>query len=71
MEMNMKDHYINLKNMEKDYTNLKKVVILKEHFIKIILHMVNLFIEMDKNILEVWEIWSVMDLDNITIQMVL
>ena len=53
MEMNMKDHYINLKNMEKDYTNLKKVVILKAHFIKIILHMVNLFIEMVKNILEV------------------
>ena len=71
MEMNMKDHYINLKNMEKDYTNLKKVVILKAHFIKIILHMVNLFIEMVKNILEVWEIWSVMGLDNITIQMVL
>jgi len=39
-----------LKRMVKDYSRLRKVVILKEHFIKIMQHMDSYYIRMDKNI---------------------
>jgi hypothetical protein len=42
-----------LKSMVKDYLHLQKVVILKEHFIKITQLMDSYYIRMDKNILEV------------------
>lgn len=53
METSTKDHYNNLKSMEKAYINLRREVISKAHFTKTIQLMVNLYIEMDRNILAV------------------